>query len=67
MVKEAHYYGSPAQVAEQLRPFADLGVEIFLPWDTLPGVMPLDEAPASVARHMELCRIIKTFKSKADG
>jgi phthiodiolone/phenolphthiodiolone dimycocerosates ketoreductase len=52
-------YGTPAQVAEQLQPYVDLGTRWMHLADTLPLVIDPEDGQNTIARTIEVARIIK--------
>ena len=59
MAEKCVLWGSPDQVAEQLRPFVERGVNWLSITDFLPIVLDLDEAAKGIDRSLEVARILK--------
>jgi phthiodiolone/phenolphthiodiolone dimycocerosates ketoreductase len=61
MAETCMLHGTPAQVAEQLKPFVDQGVNWFSLTDFLPIVLDPDDAARSHERTLEIARILKDY------
>ena len=57
--RAAFMSGSPEDVAAQIKPYAEAGVDWICPFDYLPVVSDPAEAPDAVRRMIELCGRIK--------
>jgi alkanesulfonate monooxygenase SsuD/methylene tetrahydromethanopterin reductase-like flavin-dependent oxidoreductase (luciferase family) len=53
--------GSPAEVAAQLAPYVEAGVDWISPADYLPVVLPLDEAAGALPRAIAVCEHLKAL------
>ena len=51
--------GTPAAVAEMIRPYVEAGADWVCPMDYMPLVLDPSEAPAAFSRTVELCGVIK--------
>jgi phthiodiolone/phenolphthiodiolone dimycocerosates ketoreductase len=60
MVRRSFHVGTPDQVAAQIKPFIDAGATFASVFDMAPTVRPLDRAPESLERVLEVCRILKS-------
>lgn len=58
-VERAWLVGSPADVAAEIRPYLDAGIDWVMPFDYLPVVGDPADAPASVGWMVELCAALK--------
>ena len=63
-VRKGWFMGSPEQVAAQMKPFVDAGVDWILPLDYLPLIREPDDAPAGFARTVELCAALKRITTQ---
>jgi phthiodiolone/phenolphthiodiolone dimycocerosates ketoreductase len=52
-------YGTPDQVAEQLKPFVEAGVTLVCLLDTLPFVLEVEDAMGAIARPIEVSGLLK--------
>lgn len=59
MVEKSYYIGTPAEVAEQLRPFGEAGANFMAPCDMSPSVLTPAEQPRAWERVIELCGHLK--------
>ncbi|HKY91463.1 MAG TPA: LLM class flavin-dependent oxidoreductase [Nevskiaceae bacterium] len=59
MAERTFYVGTPAQVAEQMRPFAEAGVSWMLPLDYLPLMLEPEDAAAALPRSIAVCAHLK--------
>ena len=59
ILRSGFFSGSPEEIATQVKPYADAGVDWFCPFDYLPVVSDPAEAPDAVRRMIELCGLIK--------
>jgi phthiodiolone/phenolphthiodiolone dimycocerosates ketoreductase len=59
MAERSFFCGTPAEVADQLRPFIEAGVDFVCITDMLPFVLPVEEAQAALGRAIELSAQIK--------
>jgi phthiodiolone/phenolphthiodiolone dimycocerosates ketoreductase len=53
------YIGTPAQVAEQMKPYIDAGVDWIMPTDLMNFVLPVDQLEGAARRGIELCGLLK--------
>ncbi|WP_169621799.1 LLM class flavin-dependent oxidoreductase [Mycolicibacterium peregrinum] len=58
-VAESWFTGGPDEIATQIEPFADAGVDWVMPFDYLPVVQDPTGAAASLTWMTELCSILK--------
>jgi phthiodiolone/phenolphthiodiolone dimycocerosates ketoreductase len=59
MTEKSVLAGAPADVAKTITGYVDAGATHVAIWDFGPMVRPLAEAPAALARSLELCRPLK--------
>ncbi|PQM45417.1 LLM class flavin-dependent oxidoreductase [Mycobacterium talmoniae] len=59
-VERSWFAGSPADVAAQMRPYLEAGIDWVLPFDYLPVVGDPADAPAAVGWMVDLCRELKS-------
>ncbi len=59
-VNKAWFIGSPLEVAKQMQPFIDAGVDWILPIDYLSLVGDPDDAEAALRRTIDVCAAIKS-------
>jgi phthiodiolone/phenolphthiodiolone dimycocerosates ketoreductase len=64
VVKNGWFHGSPAEMADQIKPFIDAGVNWVQIDDMLPLTRPAEEAPEGLARTIELARLLKDYSSR---
>lgn len=53
--------GTPQQVARQMKPFVDAGVNWIMPTDLMNFILPPDQLPNAARRGIELCALLKQF------
>ncbi|HKY90563.1 MAG TPA: LLM class flavin-dependent oxidoreductase [Nevskiaceae bacterium] len=58
MVRKTFFYGSPADIAEQVRPYVKAGATLNLLADLSPLMVPTDPV-AAIEQMAELCRLVK--------
>jgi phthiodiolone/phenolphthiodiolone dimycocerosates ketoreductase len=61
MCELGYFVGSPAEVAAQLAPYVEAGVEWISPADYLPVVLPLEEAAGALPRSVAVCEHLKAL------
>jgi len=61
MAEKCMLHGTPEQIAEQLKPFVDQGVNWFSLTDFLPIVLEPEDAARSHERVLEIARILKDY------
>lgn len=61
MAEKCMLHGTPAQVAEQLKPFVDQGVNWLSLTDFLPIVLDPEDAARSHERTLEIARLLKEY------
>lgn len=59
MAEKTFFLGTPGQVAEQLRPYAEAGVSWICPIDYLSVLNPPEEGAQTFQRTIELCAALK--------
>jgi phthiodiolone/phenolphthiodiolone dimycocerosates ketoreductase len=59
MTEKSVFAGSPPDVAKAINEYVEAGATHVAIWDFGPIVRPIDEAPAALARSLELCRLLK--------
>jgi phthiodiolone/phenolphthiodiolone dimycocerosates ketoreductase len=59
MTEKSVFAGSPADVAKTITEYVDAGATHVAIWDFGPIVRPIEEAPAALARSLELCQLLK--------
>ncbi|MCV7032534.1 hypothetical protein [Mycobacterium sherrisii] len=59
--------GSPAEVADQLRPWITGGTTYIAPSDLASAVFDVDDQEAVLARNVELARCVRSADAGADG
>jgi len=59
MIEKSWLIGTPAEVADQLRPWVDAGANYIAPSDLAPAVFEPEEQPAVMARIVDLCGHLK--------
>jgi phthiodiolone/phenolphthiodiolone dimycocerosates ketoreductase len=63
-VRKGWYIGSPGEIAKQIQPLIDVGVDWIMPLDYLSMVSEPDEAEASFRRSVEVCAALKAANPK---
>jgi phthiodiolone/phenolphthiodiolone dimycocerosates ketoreductase len=58
-VERSWFAGSPADVAAQIQPYLNAGIDWVMPFDYLPVAGDPADAPAAVGWMVELCRALK--------
>ena len=51
--------GTPAHIAEQMRPYIEAGVDWIMPTDLMNFILPPDQLEAAARRGIELCGLLK--------
>ncbi|WAJ45355.1 LLM class flavin-dependent oxidoreductase [Mycobacterium sp. Aquia_216] len=59
MAEKSVFTGPPADVAKTIGEYVEAGATHIAVWDFGPMVRPVEEAPATMARALELCRLLK--------
>ena len=59
MADRSFLVGSPAEVAAQMQPYIDAGVNLILPFDVLPLMLAPDDAAQSLQRAIDVCAAVK--------
>jgi alkanesulfonate monooxygenase SsuD/methylene tetrahydromethanopterin reductase-like flavin-dependent oxidoreductase (luciferase family) len=65
--EETWIYGTPEQVADKLRPYVDAGATWLHLADTLPFVIDVGDGQHSVARTIEVARLLKAADPSSPG
>ncbi len=58
MVRKTFFYGTPAEIAAQIKPFVHAGANLNLIADLAPLLMPVDPAE-TIEASAEICRLVK--------
>jgi len=59
MVERSFFLGTPTEVANELRSFAEAGATWIAPCDFLLPLLTLEDAAAALPRSLEVCRHLK--------
>jgi phthiodiolone/phenolphthiodiolone dimycocerosates ketoreductase len=65
MAEKSYFCGTPADVAEQMRPFIEAGVDFVTITDMLPFVLSVEEAATALGRSIELSGALKALEPVA--
>jgi phthiodiolone/phenolphthiodiolone dimycocerosates ketoreductase len=67
VVEHSWYRGGPQEMADQIAPYLDAGVNYVQIIDFIPLTRPADEAPAGLQRALELAGLIKQLRPEGQA
>jgi phthiodiolone/phenolphthiodiolone dimycocerosates ketoreductase len=59
LFEKCFYIGTPAQIADQMRPYIEAGVNWIMPTDLMNFILPPDQLEGAARRGIELCGLLK--------
>jgi phthiodiolone/phenolphthiodiolone dimycocerosates ketoreductase len=59
LFEKSFYIGTPAQIADQMRPYIEAGVNWMMPTDLMNFILPPDQLEGAARRGIELCGLLK--------
>ncbi|MFZ0718065.1 LLM class flavin-dependent oxidoreductase [Mycobacterium sp.] len=59
LFEKCFYIGTPKQVAAQMQPYIDAGVNWIMPTDLMSFILPLEQLEGAARRSIELCGLLK--------
>jgi phthiodiolone/phenolphthiodiolone dimycocerosates ketoreductase len=59
LFESCFYIGTPAQIAEQMKPYVEAGVDWIMPTDLMNFILPVDQLEGAARRGIELCGLLK--------
>jgi phthiodiolone/phenolphthiodiolone dimycocerosates ketoreductase len=60
VAEKGFHYGTPQQVGEEMRAYADAGVTWIMPCDWTPALLTPQDASRAVGRQIEMCAAVKS-------